>query len=272
MKEEIFDHAFYELELFTNKYIAFAVRNICLSKYIDKTTKCSSQTIGECVRFNCPLCGGNCYLYVNDINGTFYTTKCNTSGNIFSLKKFFEKKTFEEISTDFERQGKLLFKRFFPIETISSISGRRFRVGLSYASEYRKTIVSDIVDGLLYYFNKKEILYDEFLEEEFSVFNLDDIIWDLFKYQCDLIVVFLCEEYKNKSWPRLEWKAIKSFLEETKNSQRVYLFRLDNSPIPGFNPLRDGYTFISYTQSEISNAIKSIKRRYDRISSSFIKE
>lgn len=271
MKEEIFNQAFYELELFTNKYIAFAVKHTCLSKYIEKTTQYSSQTVGECVKFNCPLCGENCYIYVNDANGTFYTTKCNTAGNIFSLKRFFEKKTFEEIATDFERLGKSLFQKFFPAETVSSISGRRFRVGLSYASEYRSTIVSNIVDGLLCYFNKKEILYDEFLKEEFSILDLDDIIWDLFKNECDLIVVFLCEEYKNKSWPRLEWEAIKSFQEETKNSQRVYLFRLDNSSIPGFNPLRDGYTFISSTPSEISNAIKAIKKRYDRISSSLKK-
>lgn len=113
MKEEIFDHAFYELELFTNKYIAFAVRNICLSKYIEKTTKCSSQTIGECVRFNCPLCGGNCYLYVNDINGTFYTTKCNTSGNIFSLKKFFEKKPLKKYQLILNVKESYFLRDFF---------------------------------------------------------------------------------------------------------------------------------------------------------------
>jgi len=101
---------------------------------------------------------------------------------------------------------------------------RRFRVALSYASERR-----EIVDGVAKLLEdadtigREAVLYDGFLGAEFDRFRLDGYLAELYRDECELIVVFLCPEYVKKKWCQLEWAYIKGLVAKPEDRRIMLL-------------------------------------------------
>ncbi len=55
----------------------------------------------------------------------------------------------------------------------------------------------------------------------------------------DLIVVFLSSDYERKMWCGIEWRAVRSFINN-RSDETVMFVRADNADIPGVFP-HDGY-------------------------------
>jgi len=76
--------------------------------------------------------------------------------------------------------------------------------------------------------------------------ELNAFLPKLYKDECELVVVFLCENYFNKTWCKLEWRQIQSLIEDLKEARRVmYVLygeekTIDFSKLPGYDPLSDG--------------------------------
>jgi hypothetical protein len=121
--------------------------------------------------------------------------------------------------------------------------GKRFRIALSFAGENRK-LVEEIAQILATHFGRDRILYDKFHQAEFARPDLAFYLPNLYKYESDLVVLVFCDDYENKQWCKLEWRAIYSLIKNMKD-QDIMLMRLNRlEPVglhglPGFIELDD---------------------------------
>src|SRR5688572_22345221 len=125
-----------------------------------------------------------------------------------------------------------------------SLRPRRFQIALSYPSEHRE-FVGRVATSLADTVGREKVLYDKFLEAEFARCRLDGHLAKLYRDESELIVVFLCPEYVDKEWCKLEWEHIKALIG-TPEDRRIMLLRrgplrpLELSELglqPGDNPL-----------------------------------
>ena len=59
-------------------------------------------------------------------------------------------------------------------------------------------------------------------EAEFARINLDTYLPRLYREESELVVVFLCPEYQQKRWCKLEWRHIKNLIA-TVEEDRIML-------------------------------------------------
>lgn len=120
-------------------------------------------------------------------------------------------------------------------------SGRargRFSVALSFAGEQRgfvKRVANLLAESLC----KHRVLYDVFLEAEFTRMNLDQKLQDLYRDESDLIVLIVCGAYDEKSWCGLEWRAIRAKLPG-EDPRRLMVLSMDGELPAGIYGTIDG--------------------------------
>jgi hypothetical protein len=113
---------------------------------------------------------------------------------------------------DLARVSGAAIDEIFQRESIfASISNKRFRIGLSFPGE-KRAFVEPIAANLATKFGRTQILYDKFHEAEFARPELDVYLPNLYRTECDLIAVFLCTDYANKKFCRLEWRFIRQLI------------------------------------------------------------
>lgn len=115
---------------------------------------------------------------------------------------------------------------------------KRFAVALSFPGEHR-LFVESVADAIAQELTRERVLYDNYYEHEFARPDLDTYLQGLYHSESELLVVFLCAEYQNKRWCKLEWRAIRDLITR-KDASRVMLVRLDDSEVQGIYP-GDGY-------------------------------
>jgi hypothetical protein len=122
-----------------------------------------------------------------------------------------------------------------------SQNAKRFRVALSFPGE-KRTYVDAVASFLGDALSKDRVLYDYWHRAEFARPNLDTHLQRLYREESDLVVVFLCREYQEKEWCGLEWRAIRSLIQQRREGD-VMLFRFDSAEIPGLFP-GDGHVWL----------------------------
>ncbi|MFA9479721.1 TIR domain-containing protein [Phycisphaerales bacterium AB-hyl4] len=132
---------------------------------------------------------------------------------------------------------------------------RRFAVALSFPGGHRK-IVQEIADALRPVFGEQRIFYDYYHQAELSRPNLDLQLQEIYSKESDLVVVFVCGEYKEKEWTGLEWRAIRELMKSNARTDDDIMFvRLDNQDIPGLLSI-DGYMDLAkQTPREVADGI-----------------
>lgn len=120
------------------------------------------------------------------------------------------------------------------------VSTKRFAVALSFPGEYR-SFVREVADALVSEFGRESILYDQYHEAEFARINLDIHLQQLYREESELIVVFLCEKYNEKEWCGMEWRAIRTIMNDKHMRNRVMLIRLDAGNVVGVFDTVDGW-------------------------------
>src|SRR5260370_11161542 len=125
------------------------------------------------------------------------------------------------------------------------MDSRRFTVALSFPGEYR-LFVSKVADYLAEKLSRPRILYDKYHEAEFARPNLDVHLPNLYRTESDLIAIFLCDEYKNKRWCKLEWRSVRQLISTADEDRIMFLSFDDVGAIPEIGILDgDGYVSIA---------------------------
>lgn len=113
-----------------------------------------------------------------------------------------------------------------------------FKVALSFPGE-RRGYVSKVADRLRKTLGTDAVFYDFDYQAQLARPNLDTLLQDIYRNRSDLIVVFICEEYGEKQWCGLEWRAVRDILK-MRDDQRVMLVRFDDAKVDGIFSI-DGY-------------------------------
>ncbi|MFA4956869.1 MAG: TIR domain-containing protein [Candidatus Methanoperedens sp.] len=115
---------------------------------------------------------------------------------------------------------------------------KRFDVALSFPGEHRN-LVKTVADILAKQLDRERVFFCDYYEAELARTDLDTYLQEIYHDQTELVVVFLCAEYKQKEWCGLELRAVRDMLKQKKTTEIMFL-RLDNTDIPGLFSI-DGY-------------------------------
>lgn len=124
---------------------------------------------------------------------------------------------------------------------MSNTDTKRFAVALSFPGEYR-SFVENIANHLADEVSKNRVLYDKFWEAEFAQLDLDNYLPNLYRNQSELVVIFLCPEYKQKRWCKLEWRHIKQLIATPDQHKIMLMSFIDPDDLTDIGILPgDGY-------------------------------
>ena len=118
-----------------------------------------------------------------------------------------------------------------PARTSSGSPEERFSVAFSFAGE-KRDYVKRVMYALRTRVPRDQILYDKYLEEEFS--GRDGSVYLPRVYESSkLIAVFLCADYQSKEWCGVEMRAIRDIMKR-RGPQDIMVLRFDDTRIEGF--------------------------------------
>lgn len=145
-------------------------------------------------------------------------------------------------------------------EEMETVAGmQHFNIALTFAGESRG-LVEEVAFLLSDKFGREKILYDKFHEAMFARPQLDLHLQKLYHDYSDLIVVFLCEQYEQKRWCGVEWRAIRDIINNFNYEKIMYVKAckedIDKITLPGFYGSQDGYIDANtHTPREVANLI-----------------
>lgn len=114
----------------------------------------------------------------------------------------------------------------------------RFKVALSFPGERREYIAA-VADELKRRLGDGVVFYDKDFTAQLARPNLDTLLQKIYLNNSDLVVVFFSEDYENKKWCGLEWRAIRTIIMN-KSDHAIMFMRFDDTDISGSFPI-DGY-------------------------------
>ena len=132
-------------------------------------------------------------------------------------------------------------------------STKRFRVALSFPGEHRD-YVSKVAKALPRQLAKDEIFYDEWHKDKLARPNLDTYLQNIYHNESDLVVVFLCQDYVEKEWCGLEFRAIRDLIKK-RQDEDIMPMRFDDADVGGILGI-DGYIDLrQYTPEQAAEFI-----------------
>lgn len=133
---------------------------------------------------------------------------------------------------------------------------RRFAVAFTFPGKNRE-YVEQVDQALQEFLPPDQIFYDKRYEHELARPDLDTYLQNIYHDEAELIVAFICREYREKEWCGVEWSAIRDIIKK-RQGDSVMFFRFDNAQIPGLFS-KDGY--IDATQTTPEQAAELIRKR-----------
>ena len=131
---------------------------------------------------------------------------------------------------------------------ISDTNSKRFKVSFSFPGEIRNRVFN-MAEGLSSILGKEYVFYDDYYKAHLARPDLDTYLQNIYYKESELIVVLIGQEYEDKRWCNLEWRAIKNLI--TERGDDIMLLRYDDADISGLFP-NDGYIDINkHSDSEL---------------------
>jgi len=138
-------------------------------------------------------------------------------------------------------------------KSLSRVEEVNFKVALSFPGE-KRGYVSNVVHSLKASLGKDQVFYDFDYQSQLARPGLDTVLQNIYRNNCELVVVFLCKEYSEKEWCGLEWRAVRDIIK-SKEGDRVMFVRFDDAQIDGVFSI-DGYIDANhFSEAEVSNFI-----------------
>lgn len=125
-----------------------------------------------------------------------------------------------------------------PTNAKENAMSRRFAVALSFPGEHRD-YVKQIADALVTSLTKPRVFYDRYYEAELSRPNLDTYLQKIYHEESELVVVVLCQEYDEKEWCGLEFRAIRDLIKQRRDDEIMFV-RVADGDVKGVFGI-DGY-------------------------------
>ena len=106
-----------------------------------------------------------------------------------------------------------------------------FDVGLSFPGESRSYVekVAKELESLL---GPNRYFYDDNYVAQLARPSLDQLLQNIYRKQCGLIVVFLSGAYDKKEWCGLEFRAVREIILERKHDRVMYV-KMDDAVVEG---------------------------------------
>jgi len=136
---------------------------------------------------------------------------------------------------------------------------RRFQIALSFPGEQRD-LIGQIAERLAETYGREAILYDEYHRAEFARPNLDVHLQKLYRNDSDLIIIFICADYQEKTWCGIEWRAIRNLLHQNDTDERIMFVKCGEGVVDGVFGTIDGY--IDSNKVSIDDIIADILKRH----------
>ncbi|MDP1539165.1 MAG: TIR domain-containing protein [Moraxellaceae bacterium] len=138
-------------------------------------------------------------------------------------------------------------------KSMSRVDEINFKVALSFPGE-KRGYVSNVVDSLKANLGKDQVFYDFDYQSQLARPDLDIMLQNIYRNNCELVVVFLCKEYSEKEWCGLEWRAVRDIIK-SKESERIMFVRFDGAHTEGVFSI-DGYIDANhFSEVEVSRFI-----------------
>jgi len=129
-----------------------------------------------------------------------------------------------------------------------------FDVALSFPGEVR-TYIDTVARLLVRMLGNNTVFYDSFYQSQLAMPNLDTALQDLYGNRARLVVVFLSEDYANKKWCGIEFRAIREIIN-AKQDEVVMFIRFDDAPVDGVFG-HDGYIDATkHSETEVATMIR----------------
>lgn len=114
----------------------------------------------------------------------------------------------------------------------------KFKVALSFPGG-KRLYVAKVTEQIKAELAQNSVFYDFDYQSQLAVPNLDTLLQKIYRDNSDLIVVFICEEYAEKDWCGLEWRAVKDIIK-SREDEKIMFVRFDDASIDGVFST-DGY-------------------------------
>lgn len=130
-----------------------------------------------------------------------------------------------------------------------ALSGIDFKVAMSFPGEHR-AFVAGVVSALRPQLSADSVFYDFDYQAQLARPNLDILLQGIYRDRSELVVVFLCEEYAQKEWCGLEWRAVRDIIKAKED--KVMFIRFDDAQVDGVFSI-DGYIDARrFTENEVA--------------------
>lgn len=141
----------------------------------------------------------------------------------------------EKVKMELSKDVKSLVLRYENLEQKSKKikKSKRFKIGVTFTGKYRKKYIKPICESLVKHlkYNMEDIFYDDWHAIDIATISADELLKNIYKNQCECIVVFLSRDYNTKHWTKnIEWESIKELIN-TSDKKRILLFNMDSLDI-----------------------------------------
>jgi hypothetical protein len=141
-------------------------------------------------------------------------------------------------------------------EKYDSIHDHQFQIALSFSGTFRDR-VKEIAQGLTEILGDYTIFYDFLYRGHLAQADHDLLLQKIYKENCELIVVFLSQDYGTRDWCKIEFRAIRELMN-TGHNDKIMFLKFEPCEIPGLFQ-HDGYFDIQGVAS--SEVIEQIIQR-----------
>ena len=141
-------------------------------------------------------------------------------------------------------------------------ASKRFAIAVSFPGEHR-VFVAEVVSYLADELGRNKVFYDEWYESELVGAEADLKLQKVYRDQSELVVPFFSEHYEKK-WCNLEWHSIRVILLEHRKKDIVVPVQMDETKIPGWEPIDFGIQVKNRSAQEIAKVILNAYRARNR--------
>jgi len=126
----------------------------------------------------------------------------------------------------------------FTDQPLVNVRHHVFDVALSFPGEVR-TYTEAVARHLQRALGNNSVFYDNFYKSQLAMPNLDTTLQEIYHQRSRLVVCFLSEDYVGKKWCGIEFRAIRSIINNRRDDMVMFI-RFDDAQISGVFD-HDGY-------------------------------